>query len=265
VTTSVRPRIKVDSVSKRYEAAAGGPGAVHALEGVNFEVNEHEVLCLLGPSGCGKSTILNIIAGFDTPSTGQAYVDGQPVVGPGADRAVVFQSPALFPWLTVADNVAFPLLYGRRARHELIEQRTTEYIGAVGLKEFERHYPYQLSGGMRQRVALARALIGDPAVLLLDEPFGALDAQTRLAMHELLQSIWLKYRPTVLFITHDVEEAIFLADRVLVMSARPGRIAAQFGVTIERPRSFEVLTSSGFVDLKKRILALVHSEGPISA
>jgi NitT/TauT family transport system ATP-binding protein len=260
VSAPRQPRIKVQSVIKRYETPAGGPDAVLALDRVSFEVGEHEVLCLLGPSGCGKSTILNIIAGFETPSGGETYLDGNPTVGPGPDRAVVFQSPALFPWLTAAENVAFPLKYGPGARRAVIAQRTTEYIDAVGLRGFERHYPYQLSGGMRQRVALARALIGDPAVLLLDEPFGALDAQTRLSMHELLQSIWQQYRPTVLFITHDVEEAIFLADRILVMTPRPGRIAAEFNVPIARPRSFEVLTSPGFVELKKRILALVHSE-----
>jgi NitT/TauT family transport system ATP-binding protein len=233
---------------------------VLALDKISFEVAEHEVLCLLGPSGCGKSTMLNIIAGFESTSGGRTFLNGEALISPGPDRAVVFQSPALFPWLNVTDNVAFPLKYGPQAWRQGIDERTTEYINAVGLSGFELHFPYQLSGGMRQRVALARALIGGPAVLLLDEPFGALDAQTRLSMHELLQSIWQQYLPTVLFITHDVEEAIFLADRILVMTPRPGRIAAEFAVSIDRPRNFEVLTSPGFVELKKRILALIHSE-----
>ena len=255
-----QPRIRVASVTKRYETSPGDPNAVLALDKVSLLVAEQEVLCLLGPSGCGKSTILNIIAGFEPPSDGETYLDGRPIHGPGPDRAVVFQSPALFPWLSVAENVAFALKYRAQQREETIARRTGEYIKAVGLAGFERHYPYQLSGGMRQRVALARALIGDPAVLLLDEPFGALDAQTRLSMHELLQSIWQQYRPTVLFITHDVEEAIFLADRILVMTPRPGRIRAEFHVAINRPRNFEVLTAPHFVELKKEILSLVHSE-----
>jgi len=240
-----QPRIRVASVTKRYETSPGDPNAVLALDKVSLLVAEQEVLCLLGPSGCGKSTILNIIAGFEPPSDGETYLDGRPIHGPGPDRAVVFQSPALFPWLSVAENVAFALKYRAQQRKETIARRTGEYIKAVGLAGFERHYPYQLSGGMRQRVALARALIGDPAVLLLDE---------------LLQSIWQQYRPTVLFITHDVEEAIFLADRILVMTPRPGRIRAEFHVAINRPRNFEVLTAPHFVELKKEILSLVHSE-----
>jgi len=170
----------------------------------------------------------------------------------------VFQSPALFPWLTVAENIAFPIRR-RAGLKSSLEQRTAEYVAAVGLSGFERHYPYQLSGGMRQRVALARALIGAPVVLLLDEPFGALDAQTRLVMHELLQVIWAQYHPTILFITHDVEEAIFLADRILVMTPRPGRIRAEFKVPIERPRHFHMLTRDQFVAIKEEILLLVHS------
>jgi NitT/TauT family transport system ATP-binding protein len=254
------PRIRVAAVTKRYQASPGDAGGVLALDKVSLHVAEQEVVCLLGPSGCGKSTVVNIIAGFERPTDGETYLDGRPIRGPGPDRAVGFQSPALFPWLSVADNVAFALKYRAQERRDTIERRTGEYIEAVGLAGFERHFPYQLSGGMRQRVALARALIGDPAVLLLDEPFGALDAQTRLSMHELLQSIWQQYRPTVLFITHDVEEAIFLADRIVVMTPRPGRIRAQFNVAIDRPRSFAVLTAPHFVALKEEILSLVHSE-----
>ncbi|MBI4269300.1 MAG: ABC transporter ATP-binding protein [Candidatus Rokubacteria bacterium] len=258
-TDSADARIRVDGVSKVFETGEGDrAGAVVALEAIDFVVHEHEILCLLGPSGCGKSTILNIIAGFDVPSAGRVTVDGKTVMGPGPERIVVFQSPALFPWLTVRDNVTFgPRFRGDRpaAYNRLAE----EYLRAVGLQGFEDHYPYQLSGGMRQRVALARALIGGPAILLLDEPFGALDAQTRLAMQELLLGIWERYQPTILFITHDVEEAIFLADRILVMTPRPGRVRAELAVPLPRPRTYRVLTSPEFVALKEQILSLVHS------
>jgi NitT/TauT family transport system ATP-binding protein len=249
--------INVDAVTKRYPSAKQAADVL-ALEDISFDVAEREVLCLLGPSGCGKSTILNIISGFELPSSGSVLLNGKPISRPGPDRAVVFQAPALFPWLTVAENIAFPIR--RRADMKgAVERRTVEYVNAVGLDGFQRHYPYQLSGGMRQRVALARALIGTPVVLLLDEPFGALDAQTRLIMHELLQRIWGLYHPTILFITHDVEEAIFLADRILVMTPRPGRIRAEFKVPIERPRHFQMLTGRQFVAIKEEILLLVHS------
>jgi NitT/TauT family transport system ATP-binding protein len=245
-------------MGKSFSEAPGASAALVALDDITFGIQSQEIVCVLGPSGCGKSTVLNIVAGFDRPSTGAIYLDGRPIAGPGPDRVVVFQSPALFPWLTVAENVVFALRFrpGDRADQH---RRVDEYVRAVGLQGFEGHYPYQLSGGMRQRVALARALIGAPAILLLDEPFGALDAQTRLAMQELLLSIWERYRPTILFITHDVEEAIFLADRILVMTPRPGRIRAEFDVPIGRPRGYRVLTSPAFVTLKERILALVHT------
>jgi ABC-type nitrate/sulfonate/bicarbonate transport system ATPase subunit len=255
--TATSSLIDVDAVTKRYPSAKRAANVL-ALEDISFGVAEREVLCLLGPSGCGKSTILNIISGFDTPSSGSVLLSGKPISRPGPDRAVVFQSPALFPWLTVAENIAFPIR-GRADLKDMLERRTIEYTNAVGLNGFEQHYPYQLSGGMRQRVALARALIGTPVVLLLDEPFGALDAQTRLVMHELLQRIWAVYHPTILFITHDVEEAIFLADRILVMTPRPGRIRAEFKVPIERPRHFQMLTRRQFVAIKEEILLLVHS------
>jgi NitT/TauT family transport system ATP-binding protein len=259
MSQSVASRISVRSVSKRFGADAGDAHAVLALQDVSFDIFDREVLCLLGPSGCGKSTILNIVAGFDQPSNGVVSLNGVPVTGAGPDRAVVFQSPALFPWRTVAENISFAMQFRKDFDGSEIRRRIDEHIAAVGLKGFENHYPYQLSGGMRQRVSLARALIGSPAILLLDEPFGALDAQTRLAMQELLQSIWQNYQPAILFITHDIEEALFLADRVLVMSPRPGKIAAQFNVQIERPRSYQVLTSPEFMSLKKEILSMFHS------
>lgn len=253
-----RARIAVGSVSKSFPVTRAETNPVLALDRISFDIADREVLCLIGPSGCGKSTILNIIAGFEKPSDGSVCLDGVPISGTGPDRVVVFQSPALFPWLNVTANIGFALHYRGEDRKK-IDHRTKEYISAVGLQGFEHHYPYQLSGGMRQRVSLARALIGSPSVLLLDEPFAALDAQTRLAMQELLQTIWANYHPTILFITHDVEEAIFLADRILVMTPSPGRIEAEFAVHIERPRTYQVLTSSHFVSLKEQILSLVHS------
>ena len=256
------PRIKVQSVTKRFANASEDSASLTVLDSVDFDIADQEVLCILGPSGCGKSTMLNIIAGFEPPSEGAVFSRGVLVKEPGPDRTVVFQAAALFPWLTVAENVAFALQY-RRTLRDQIPERVSEYVAAVGLQGFENHYPYQLSGGMRQRVSLARALIGRPSVLLLDEPFGALDAQTRLSMQELLQNIWANYRPTILFITHDVEEAIFLADRILLMTPRPGRIGSEFLVPISRPRGYRVLTSTDFVSLKERILSLVHSSTSI--
>lgn len=255
---SLAPRIKVQSVSKRFTGNSKGSETLTVLDSVDFDIADQEVVCILGPSGCGKSTMLNIIAGFEPPSEGAIFSHGSLINEPGADRTVVFQAPALFPWLTVTENIAFALQY-RRSLRDQIPERVAEYVAAVGLQGFESHYPYQLSGGMRQRVSLARALIGHPSVLLLDEPFGALDAQTRLSMQELLQTIWENYRPTILFITHDVEEAIFLADRILLMTPRPGRIGSEFLVPISRPRGYRVLTSAEFVSLKERILSLVHS------
>ena len=228
-----------------------------ALDRVSAEIHDEEVVCLLGPSGCGKSTLLNVIAGFEAPTQGTVSIRGQIVTHPGPDRAVVFQTSALLPWFTVIDNITLGVKCRGMPRDQY-SRRAAEYITAIGLQGFEHHYPYQLSGGMRQRVSIARALLGQPEVLLLDEPFGALDAQTRLTMQELLLDIWDKYRPTIVFVTHDVEEAVFLASRVLVMSARPGRIREEVVVPIPRPRTFNVLTSEAFVATKKQLLDLVH-------
>ncbi len=250
-------KIVVEAVGKVFDA--GGGQRVTALRDTDFAVGDGEIACLLGPSGCGKTTVLNMIAGFERPTTGRVLIDGVDVRGPGPDRVVVFQSPALFPWLTVLDNILFgPRHHGvpGAQRAELAR----EIIQAIELTGFEERYPYQLSGGMRQRVALGRALVNRPNALLLDEPFGALDAQTRLRMQELLLAIWEKYRLAVVFITHDVEEAVFLADRILVFTRRPGRVKAEVAVGIPRPRSYEALTSAEFVRLKRVVLDLVHSE-----
>jgi NitT/TauT family transport system ATP-binding protein len=248
-------KIRIEKVSKIFAAQRQAP--VTALDVVTIDIHAEEILCLLGPSGCGKSTLLNMIGGFESPSTGAVSINGRAVDRPAPDRAMVFQTPALFPWLTVDQNITL----GAKCRgvpREVYDRGATEFIRAVGLSGFEHYYPYQLSGGMRQRVSIARALLGHPEVLLLDEPFGALDAQTRLSMQELLLRIWDQFRPTIVFVTHDVEEAVFLASRVLLMSARPGRIREEIVVALPRPRTFEVLTSDEFVAIKKHLLSLVH-------
>ena len=249
------PKLELRGVSKRFETARGIAG-VQALQDIHLAVACGEIYALVGPSGCGKTTLLNIVAGFERPTEGEVRVDGVPVEGPGPDRGVVFQEHALFPWLSALDNVRFgPAV---RRRPDLLE-RCGEYLSLVGLQGFERHYPAQLSGGMRQRVALARVLANAPAVLLMDEPFGALDAQTRAQMHQLLLDIWHRLSPTILFVTHDVDEAIYLADRVGVMSARPGRIIAELAVGLPRPRTPDALLGPGFLELKTRLLALLRS------
>lgn len=241
-------------VGKRY--GSGGSGVV-ALEGIDLHIAEGEFAAILGPSGCGKSTLLNLLAGFEAPSAGALHVFGAPVRKPGPGRAVVFQEPALFPWLTVWENVVFaPKLAG--ARRAAYEGLAREFLHTVGLAGFERHLPDQLSGGMKQRVGLARALLMRPQVLLMDEPFGALDAQTRLQMQELLLQVWDRYRKTIVFITHDIDEAILLADTVYVMSARPGRIQARLPVALPRPRGLDLLTQPAFNTLKREVFGLIR-------
>jgi len=232
---------------------------ITALEGISFEIKDGEFAVLVGPSGCGKSTILRLAAGLIRPSRGRVLLDGREVTEPGADRGMVFQSYTLFPWLTVQQNVEFgPRIRGvpaperaRLARH---------YLRQVGLTGFERVYPKELSGGMMQRVAIARALANDPAILLMDEPFGALDAQTRSLMGELLLRVWEQAAKTVLFVTHDIEEGLFLGDRVFVMTARPGRIREEIPVPIPRPRTLDALTSETFVRLKRHVTTLIREE-----
>jgi NitT/TauT family transport system ATP-binding protein len=245
-------QIDLRHVSKTFDL--GGTAAVHALDDITFSVSQSEIFSLLGPSGCGKSTILEIIAGFVPPSAGGVIVDGVPVSKPGPDRTMVFQQPNLFPWLTVLDNVMFgPRVQGQPQRGAVLA-RARHLLDICGLGGFETKYPYQLSGGMRQRVAIVRALLNDPRVLLMDEPFGALDAQTRLTMQELLLTIWEELRPTIVFVTHDIEEALFLGSRIAMMSRRPGRMKLELEVPIGRPRNTEVLTMPAFVELKARLL-----------
>lgn len=256
------PKIALHDVSRRF--AASGEAATVALQGVSLQVTARQIVCLVGPSGCGKTTLLNIVAGFDRASEGEVLVDGQPVNGIGPDRAVVFQSPALFPWRTVFENLVFGAHHRRLPRDDY-EPRARRLLDAVGLQGFDAHYPYQLSVGMRQRVQIARALLMNPEVILMDEPFGALDFQTRLTMQELVQTIWSEFQPTILFITHDVEEAVFLGDRVVVMSRRPGRIVEDIQVPFPKPRAYELTSSAPFQALKDRVLQLIRREGSTQA
>ncbi len=250
-------KLNIRNVTMRFTPKRGG--SVTALDDISLEVADREFSVIVGPSGCGKSTLLRLIAGLNRPSSGALELDGKTISGPSRDRGMVFQSYTLFPWLTVCKNVEFgPKIAGIGAAERAGE--TARYIEQVGLKGFENAYPAQLSGGMRQRVALARALVNDPKVLLMDEPFGALDSQTRSLMQELLLEIWERDHKTVLFITHDIDEAIFLGDRVYVMSARPGRIKEEITVDIPRPRSVEVLTSPRFTELKRGIMAHIREE-----
>jgi NitT/TauT family transport system ATP-binding protein/sulfonate transport system ATP-binding protein len=229
-----------------------GGAPTQALETTDMAVADNDFICILGPSGCGKSTLLRIVAGLDVPSTGRVLLDAQPVARPGPDRGMVFQSYTLFPWLTVRQNI----LFGSRATPEV----AAALIGRVGLRGFENHFPKMLSGGMQQRTALARALANDPKILLLDEPFGALDNQTRALMQELLLGIWEADRKTVLFVTHDIDEAIFMASRVAVMSARPGRIKHELKIDLPHPRHYTMKTSAEFSRTKAELTEQIRVE-----
>jgi NitT/TauT family transport system ATP-binding protein len=250
-------KLRVHEVTMTYRARRGGE--VVAIDRLSLDVADRDIVSIVGPSGCGKSTLLRLIAGLVRPTSGEIWLDGHQVTDPGADRGMVFQSYTLFPWLTVQGNVEFgPRLRGvpEPERREI----AARFIKMVGLVGFEHAYPKELSGGMMQRVAIARALANDPEVLLMDEPFGALDAQTRAFMGELLLDIWQASPKTILFVTHDIDEALFLGDRVYVMTARPGRFRAEVRLTLPRPRTLEVTTSEEFVNAKRRVLAMIREE-----
>jgi NitT/TauT family transport system ATP-binding protein len=253
-----RDIIAVRGLSKRY----GGLDGVEALHEVGFSVGEGEFLAIVGPSGCGKSTLLKILAGLIPATDGTALLNEIPIEGPRRDIGVVFQSPVLFPWRSVLGNVLLPADVQHLGRARMRE-RAMELLALVGLSGFEHRYPWQLSGGMQQRVSLVRALIHDPALLLMDEPFGALDALTREAMNVELQRIWLERRKTVVFITHSTAEAVFLADRVAVMTPRPGRIGDLFEVELPRPRALDVMTHEKFGSYVRRIRAALNAGGGI--
>ena len=248
--------IRFTDVAKRF---GSGSKEVRALERTTLTVPDGQFACIVGPSGCGKSTLLGIAAGLITPSEGEVLVDGRPTTEPGADRGMVFQSYSLYPWLSVRRNIQFGLELKRTPKSER-EKIAGELIHAMKLDGFADSYPKALSGGMKQRVAIARALANDPQVLLMDEPFGALDALTRQIMQELLTDLWQRYRKTVLFVTHDIDEAVFLADVVYVMTTRPGRIRNTVPVEIPRPRTFATLGSDAFTAIRKQVTEYIHEE-----
>lgn len=249
-------KVRIDQVKKVYN---GRNGEMVALNGVSLDIKDNEFVCVVGPSGCGKSTLLNIIAGLLEPTSGAVYVDDQKVVGTGVERGVVFQQYALFPWLTVKKNVEFGLKLKGLPKDE-IEETAMKYIRMVELEKFANAYPKELSGGMKQRVAIARAYAVNPQVLLMDEPFGALDAQTRTQLQSELLKTWEEERKTCFFITHDVEEAIILAQRVVIMSARPGRIKEIVEIDIPYPRTQETRMDPTFIELKTYIWSRVYQE-----
>lgn len=249
-------KLKIDGVKKVYNTRNGD---VVALNGVDLEIKENEFICVVGPSGCGKSTLLNIIAGLEMPTEGAVYIDNKKIEGTGVERGVVFQQYALFPWMTVLKNVMFgPRLQGKSK--EEAEAIAMKYIKMVQLEDFVNHYPKELSGGMKQRVAIARAYAVNPEVLLMDEPFGALDAQTRTQLQSELLETWEKEQKTCFFITHDVEEAIILAQKVIIMSARPGSIKDIVDIDIPYPRNQETKMSQRFLELKNEIWGQVYQE-----
>jgi ABC-type nitrate/sulfonate/bicarbonate transport system ATPase subunit len=244
--------LRVRGVERRFDTTL-------ALQATDLDVAENDFITILGPSGCGKSTLLRIVAGLDRQTAGEVTLEGQRITGPGADRGMVFQSYTLFPWLTVRDNVCFGLRERGMARAEQLETANA-FLGKVGLRGFENHFPKQLSGGMQQRVAIARALANGPRMLLMDEPFGALDHQTRELMQELLLGIWEAEKKTVLFVTHDIDEAVFMASRVVVMSARPGRIKLDRRVELPHPRHYSIKTTPAFTALKAELTEQVRVE-----
>jgi NitT/TauT family transport system ATP-binding protein len=252
-----RGAIAVRHLGKRFGTAGG---AVTALSDIDFAIGEGELVVVVGPSGCGKSTLLRILAGLMPQSEGEALLHGTPITGPRRDIGVVFQSPVLFPWRSVLGNAMLPVDVQRLGREKL-RARAFELLKLVGLDGFEHRYPWELSGGMQQRVALVRALIHDPALLLMDEPFGALDAMTREAMNVELQRIWMERRKTILFITHSIGEAVYLADRVLVMTPRPGRILDSLTIDLPRPRGLEVMNTEAFGAYVRRIRVALNATG----
>ncbi|MBU6418564.1 MAG: ABC transporter ATP-binding protein [Proteobacteria bacterium] len=242
--------IAIERATKRF-------GNVAALDEISLTVEDGSFVTILGASGCGKSTLLNMVAGLEAPSSGQITLDGRPITKPGPDRVVVFQRAGLYPWLSLRDNIAF----GLKMRGKVEWREVDRVIELIGLRGFETHRPYELSGGMQQRVSIARALVMHPRVLLMDEPFGALDAQTRENMQEFLTELWERIRATVIFVTHDIDEAIILGSRLVVMSARPGRISLDENVPLGRPRNWDMSTTPEFLQLKRAARQILAGEG----
>jgi len=252
-------KIAFSGVQKFYGSSHAPGGATLALDSLDLEIRGSEIVSIVGPTGCGKSTALNLVAGFEVASSGSVTVDGTQIDGPGRNRAVVFQQPSLFPWLSVLDNVTLGLKCRGVAKEEY-EPKALRLLEEVGLAGFERHFPYQLSGGMQQRTQIARALVGEPEILLMDEPFGALDYQTRLLMQKLLLRLWDHFKPTIFFITHDVGEAVFISDRVVVMTRRPGRVKRLVEVHAPKPRDYEFLGSPEFTRIEHDLILAVQGE-----
>jgi NitT/TauT family transport system ATP-binding protein len=248
--------LEVKALSRRF---AGESGPVTALEGIAFRAHRRELLCVIGASGCGKSTLIRILAGLDQPSSGEVLLDDKPVRGPGPDRGMVFQGYTLFPWRTVLQNVMFGLEVRGQGRASA-ETEAREWVEIVGLTRFANAYPYQLSGGMKQRVAIARALANRPRILLMDEPFAALDAQTRALMQAYLLELWRQIDITIVFVTHDLEEAVYLADRIVVLGANPGHVQEIVEVPVPRPRSRDQMISPLFIATKRHLESLIHAE-----
>lgn len=248
--------LKIEHVTKAYPAQRSA-GPTVALQDVSLDIRDQEFLVAVGPSGCGKTTLLNLLAGFERATTGRVTLDGKELTRPGAERAVVFQQPSLYPWLDVRENIALGLKLKRR---RVDWERVQYFIEKMGLQGFEKHKPYQLSGGMQQRASIARALIVEPKILLMDEPFGALDAQTRNDMQRFLLDLGKSINATVFFITHDVEEAILLADRVVVMTPRPGRIAAEFDITLPQQRTWDMVLTEEFLSIKRNVLEILRPD-----
>lgn len=252
-----QPILRVEGVSKSYK---NRKGSTLALEPTSFSIEEGEFVVVVGPSGCGKSTLLHIIGGLNEPSSGQMFLDGKEFFEPGPERGMVFQAYTLFPWLTVRENVKFGPRMQKLPLEEQ-EKRASHFLNEVNLHGFHHHFPKQLSGGMRQRVAIARALANEPRIMLMDEPFGALDAQTRAVMQDLVLDIRCKSNLTALLITHDIDEAIYLGDRVFVMTARPGKFKAEIAIPFGRKREESVRDTPEFFELRKEISHLLHDEG----
>jgi NitT/TauT family transport system ATP-binding protein len=250
--------IAIEAVSMTFRGSRR-KAATHALGPVTFNVPDGAVLSLVGPSGCGKSTLLHLVAGLDRPTQGRITLDGREVTAPGKERVLAFQQPVLYPWLDVFDNVAFGLKIGGLDKAER-RQRVDRALEITGLSGFEKHRPYELSGGMQQRVAMARALVVEPRILLLDEPFGALDALTRSQMQAFLLEVLMRVRTTAMLVTHDIDEAILLSDQVLVMTARPGRIAATVAIPFARPRAWDLLLTEEALHLRKKILEIMRPD-----
>lgn len=247
-------RLEVKGLTKEFETSSG---TLTALKDISFQTHKREFVCVIGASGCGKSTLIRLLAGLETPTRGDVLLDGRVVRGPGPDRGMVFQGYTLFPWRTVKKNVMFGMEMAGRGRMPA-EEEAMQWIELVGLTRFANSYPHQLSGGMKQRVAIARALANQPRILLMDEPFGALDAQTRAKMQAYLMEIWKNIDITILFITHDLDEAVYLADRILVLKAHPGEVQELIEVPVPQPRSPQQFLSAEFLATKKRLEELIH-------